>query len=113
LIAASWPALVRIPTASATREMAFCHPLRPTPTPKLRCDDTVGGLPNPPGCVGRKLVAAAVLELVDRLHQAAIGVSGRFETIEARIEVLSRRTDDEIEQRHKLAERLSNLERSV
>jgi hypothetical protein len=26
---------------------------------------------------------------------------------------LSRRTDDEIEQRHKLAERLSNLERSV
>jgi hypothetical protein len=93
--------------------MAFCHPLRPTPTPKLRCDDTVGGLPNPPGCVGRKLVAAAVLELVDRLHQAAIGVSGRFETIEARIEVLSRRTDDEIEQRHKLAERLSNLERSV
>jgi hypothetical protein len=20
--------------------MAFCHPLRPTPTPKLRCDDT-------------------------------------------------------------------------
>jgi hypothetical protein len=27
--------------------------------------------------------------------------------------VFSRRTDDEVEQRHKLAERLSNLERSV
>jgi hypothetical protein len=40
LIAASWPALVRIPTASATREMAFCDPLRPTPTPKVRFDDT-------------------------------------------------------------------------
>jgi hypothetical protein len=34
-------------------------------------------------------------------------VSARLETIEARIEVFSRRTDDEIEQRHKLAERLS------
>jgi NAD(P)-dependent dehydrogenase (short-subunit alcohol dehydrogenase family) len=40
-------------------------------------------------------------------------VSARLETIEARIEVFSRRTDDEIEQLHKLAERLSNLERSV
>jgi chaperonin cofactor prefoldin len=40
-------------------------------------------------------------------------VSARLETIEARIEVFSRRTDDEVEQRHKLAERLSNLERSV
>ena len=84
------------------------------PRPRLSFgDDTVGGLPNPPGCVGRKLVAAAVLELVDRLHQADIGVSGQLETIEARIEVFSRRTDDEMEQRHKLAERLSNLERSV
>jgi DNA repair ATPase RecN len=40
-------------------------------------------------------------------------VSARLETIEARIEVFSRRMDDEVEQRHKLAERLSNLERSV
>jgi hypothetical protein len=40
-------------------------------------------------------------------------VSARLETIEARIEVFSRRVDDEVEQRHKLAERLSNLERSV
>jgi ABC-type uncharacterized transport system substrate-binding protein len=40
-------------------------------------------------------------------------VSGRLETIEARIEVFSRRVDDEAEQRHKLAERLSNVERSV
>jgi hypothetical protein len=30
----------RIPTASPTREMAFRYPLRPAPTPKLRCDDT-------------------------------------------------------------------------
>jgi hypothetical protein len=29
---------VRIPTASATREMAFCHPLRPTP--KFRFAET-------------------------------------------------------------------------
>jgi hypothetical protein len=40
-------------------------------------------------------------------------VSARLETIEGRIEVFSRRSDDEAEQRHKLAERLSNLERSV
>jgi chaperonin cofactor prefoldin len=40
-------------------------------------------------------------------------VSARLETIEARIEVFSRHMDDEVEQRHKLAERVSNLERSV
>jgi hypothetical protein len=40
-------------------------------------------------------------------------VSARLETIEARIEVFLRRTDDEIEQRHKLGERVTNLERSV
>jgi chaperonin cofactor prefoldin len=40
-------------------------------------------------------------------------VSARLETIEARIEVFSRRMDDEVDQRHKLAEPLSNLERSV
>ena len=40
-------------------------------------------------------------------------VSARLETIEARIEVFSRRMDHDVEQRHKLAERLFNLERSV
>ena len=40
-------------------------------------------------------------------------VSARLETIEARIEVFSRRMDYEVEQRHKLAERVANLERSV
>ena len=50
------------------------------------------------------------------LHHSINHVRARqahLETIEARIEVFSRRMDDEVEQRHKLGERVTNLERSV
>lgn len=44
-------------------------------------------------------------------------INHRFERVSARLEgthrVFSRRMDDEVEQRHKLAERVANLERSV
>jgi hypothetical protein len=34
----------------------------------------INRLPDPPGGVGRELVAAPVLELVDRLHPAPAGI---------------------------------------
>jgi tetrahydromethanopterin S-methyltransferase subunit G len=40
-------------------------------------------------------------------------VDKRLDDIEAKIEVFGRRMDDEAAQRHKLAERVSNLGRSV
>jgi hypothetical protein len=59
--------------------------------------------------------ACRPLTVRSNLAQLALSISfyqgrgARLETIEARIEVFSRRMDDEVEQRHKLAERLSTL----
>jgi hypothetical protein len=44
-------------------------------------------LPDPPGGVGRELVAAAVLELVDRLHQADIAFLDQVEELQAAVGV--------------------------
>ena len=44
-------------------------------------------LPDPPGRVGRELVAAAVLELVDRLHQADIAFLDQVEELQAAVGV--------------------------
>jgi len=38
-------------------------------------------LPNPPRRVGRKLVAAAVLELFHRLHQAEVALLNQVEEL--------------------------------
>jgi hypothetical protein len=45
-------------------------------------------LPDPPGRVGRELVAAAVLELVDRLHQADVAFLDQVEELQAAVRVL-------------------------
>src|ERR1043166_6146630 len=55
------------------------------------------GLADPPRRVRRELVAAAVLELVDRLHQADVAFLNQIEELEASIRVLLRNRDDETE----------------
>ena len=52
-------------------------------------------LPDPPRGVGRELVAAAVLELVDRLHQADVAFLDQVEELQAAVGVLLGDGDDE------------------
>src|SRR5262245_53144942 len=54
-------------------------------------------LPDPPRRVGRELVAAAVLELVDRLHQADVAFLDQVEELQAAVGVLLGDRDDETE----------------
>ena len=56
-------------------------------------------LPNPPGGIGRELVAAAVLELVDRLHQADIAFLDQVEELQAAVGVFLGDGDDEAQVR--------------
>src|ERR1035438_7739048 len=46
------------------------------------------GLANPPRCISRKLVAAAILELVDGFHQADVAFLNEVEELEAAVGVL-------------------------
>jgi hypothetical protein len=48
------------------------------------------GLADPPRRVGRELVAAAVLELVDRLHQTDVAFLDQIEELQAAVRVLLR-----------------------
>ena len=52
-------------------------------------------LPDPPRGVGRELVAAAVLELVDRLHQADVAFLDQVQELQAAVGVLLGDGDDE------------------
>ena len=45
------------------------------------------GLPHPPGCIGRKLIAAAVFKLVDGLHEADIAFLNQVEELEPAVGV--------------------------
>ena len=54
-------------------------------------------LPDPPGRIGRELVAAAVLELVDRLHQADIAFLDQIEELQAAVGVFLGDRDHEAE----------------
>src|SRR5688572_8657131 len=54
-------------------------------------------LADPPRRVGRELVAAAVLELVDRLHQADVAFLDQVEELQAAVGVLLGDRDDETE----------------
>jgi hypothetical protein len=54
-------------------------------------------LPNPPRRVGRELVAAAVLELVDRLHQPDVAFLNQVEELQAAIGVFLRNRDHQAE----------------
>jgi hypothetical protein len=52
-------------------------------------------LADPPGGVGRELVAAAVFELVDRLHQADVAFLDQVEELQAAVGVLLGDGDDQ------------------
>ena len=60
-------------------------------------DGAGDGLADPPGGVGGELVAAAVLELLDGLHQAHVALLDQVEEGEAAVGVLLRDGDDEAE----------------
>ena len=55
------------------------------------------GLADPPRRVGRELVAAPVLELVDRLHQADVAFLDQVEELQAAVRVLLRDGHDQAE----------------
>src|SRR5712692_2055158 len=56
-------------------------------------------LPDPPGGVGRKLVAAPILELVDRLHQADVAFLDQVEKLQAAVGVFLGDRDEEAQVR--------------
>jgi hypothetical protein len=55
---------------------------------RLVGDRASDGLANPPGGIGRELVAAAVFELVHRLHQADVAFLDQVEELQATVGVL-------------------------
>jgi hypothetical protein len=55
---------------------------------RLVGDGAGDGLANPPGGVGRELVAAAVFELVHRLHQADVALLDQVQELQAAVGVL-------------------------
>src|SRR5262249_54748062 len=57
---------------------------------RLVADRAGDRLPDPPGGIGRELVAAPVLELIDRLHQADIAFLDQVEELRAYISWRSR-----------------------
>ena len=58
-------------------------------------DGAGDGLANPPGGVGGELVAAAVFEFVDGLHQADVALLNEVEELEAAVGVLFGDGDDQ------------------
>ncbi len=58
-------------------------------------DGAGDGLANPPGGVGGELVAAAVFEFVDGLHQADVALLNQVEELEAAVGVLFGDGDDQ------------------
>jgi hypothetical protein len=51
-------------------------------------DRTGDRLPDPPGRIGRELVAAAIFELIDGLHQADIAFLDQVQELQAAVRVL-------------------------
>src|SRR5581483_2506444 len=64
---------------------------------RLVRDGAGDGLTNPPGGVGRELVAAAVFELVGGAHQADVAFLNQVEQVEAPIDVFLCDRDDQAE----------------
>src|SRR5438874_584844 len=56
-------------------------------------------MPDPPGGIGRELVAAAILELIDRLHQSDIAFLDQVEELQAAVGVFLGDRDDEAQVR--------------
>src|SRR5262244_2705790 len=66
---------------------------------RLVGDRAADRLPDPPGGIGRKLVAAAILEFVDRFHQADIAFLDQVEELQAAVGVFLGDGDDEAQVR--------------
>src|SRR6266702_8682562 len=66
------------------------HVDRDADGPGLVGDGARDGLPDPPGGVRRELVAALVLELVDRLHEADVALLDEVQELQAAVGVLLR-----------------------
>src|SRR5262245_27534217 len=73
------------------------HVDRDADGPRLVGNRAGDRLADPPRRVGRELVAAAVLELVDRLHQADVAFLDQVEELQPAVGVLLRDRDDEAE----------------
>src|ERR1035437_7938889 len=73
------------------------HVDRDTNGSRLVRDRAGDRLADPPRGVGRELVAAAVLELVDRLHQPDVAFLDQVEELQPAVRVLLRDRDDEAE----------------
>src|SRR4051812_30275336 len=73
------------------------HVHRDADRARLIGDGAGDGLTNPPRRVRRELVAAAILELLDRLHQADVAFLDEVEELQAAVRVLLRDRDDETE----------------
>ena len=71
------------------------HVHRDANRPGLIGDGAGDGLANPPGGVGGELVAAAVLEFVDGLHQADVALLNQVEELQAAVGVLFGDRDDQ------------------
>ena len=56
-------------------------------------------LPDPPRCVGRELVAAAVFELIDGFHQADIAFLDQVQELQAAVGVFLRNRDHQAQVR--------------
>ncbi len=75
--------------------MRLDHVHRDTDGARLVGDRAGDRLANPPGGVGRELVAAAVFELVHRLHQADVAFLDQVEELQATVGVLLGDGDDQ------------------
>src|SRR5258708_537737 len=73
------------------------HVDRDADRPRLVGDGAGDGLADPPRRVGRELVAAAILELVYRLHQADVALLNQVEELQPAVRVLLRDRDDQPE----------------
>src|SRR3546814_3115039 len=65
------------------------------------CSSDLAGdrLPDPPGRVGAELVATAIFELVDRLHQADLALLNQVQELQAAVGVFLGAGDDEAQVR--------------
>src|SRR5581483_9151167 len=73
------------------------HVHRDTNGAGLIGDRAGDGLANPPGGVGGELVAASILELLDRLHETDVAFLNQVEELQSAVSVLLGDRDDEAE----------------
>ncbi len=71
------------------------HVHRDTDGAGLIRDGAGDGLPDPPGGIGRELVAAAIFELIDCLHEADVALLNQVEELQSAVGVLLRDRNDE------------------